>query len=62
MLLSVQEELEPEEKGLISVFQELKDSERRIKEDGKFFTLQLDNSMREKKKFVEMYREFDEYD
>ena len=62
MLLSVQEELEPEAKGLISVFQELKDSERRIKEDGKFFTLQLDNSMREKKKFVEMYREFDEYD
>ena len=60
MNLTVKEPLEPEQTGLASVLQELKDSEKRIKEGNKQFLLQLDNTPKEKEGFVEQYREFDE--
>ena len=60
MNLTVQEQLEPEETGLATVVQELKESEKRIKEGNKQFLLQLDNTPREKESFVEQYREFDD--
>ena len=60
MNLTVKEPLEPEQTGLATVLQELKDSEKRIKEGNKQFLLQLDNTPKEKEDFVEQYREFDE--
>jgi hypothetical protein len=46
--------------GIQTVVQELKDSEKRIKEGGKEFILQLDNQMKAKSAFVERFREFDD--
>jgi hypothetical protein len=60
MSLASREELGPEATGIQTVVQELKDSEKRIKEGGKEFILQLDNQMKAKSAFVERFREFDD--
>ena len=60
MSLASREELGPEATGIQTVVQELKDSEKRIKEGGKEFILQLDNLMKAKRDFVERFREFDD--